>query len=223
MPRRCTQQRRVGGERILGLGDAHRQVAVPFGRQLAEPGTNFAIGGDFRCAVDRRGDGFDLFPQGSVIGVDEGMVSSVRRSLVGITNVHDNGGEVSGPESTIGPVACEDDWHVHRFDVRAKEIDFRIGVAEELVDGHHSRDAEVIPHVGDVPLQIDQARLQRVQVLRGEVISRGAPVMLECSHRRDDHRRGGTQSRTTTRDVDELLRTEVGTKSGFGHDIVGEP
>ena len=80
----------------------------------------------------------------------------------------------------------------------------------------------MIAHVGDVPLQIDQARLQCVQVLRGEVISRGAPVMLECPHRRDDYRRGRTQSRATTRDIDELLRTEVGAESGFGHDIVGE-
>ena len=88
-------------------------MAVPLGRQLAEPGANFAIGGDFRCAVDRRGNSFDLFPQGGVVGVDEGMVSGVRRSLVGITDLHDNGGEVSSPDSTIGPVACQDDRYVH--------------------------------------------------------------------------------------------------------------
>ncbi len=107
--------------------------------------------------------------------------------------------------------------------MRAKEIDFRIGVSQKFVDGHHSGYAVVIAHVADVPLEIDQARLQRVQVLHGEVIPRGAPVMLERPHRRDDHRRGWTQSRTTTGDVDELLRAEIGAESSFGDDIVGEP
>ena len=63
--------------------------------------------------------------------------------------------------------------------MRAKEIDFRIGVSQKFVDGHHSGYAVVIAHVADVPLEIDQARLQRVQVLSALVGNGHAVAELE--------------------------------------------
>jgi 3-deoxy-7-phosphoheptulonate synthase len=49
---RGAEQIRVGGEAVLGLGDAHGQVAVAIGFELAEPVADLLVGDDVARVVD---------------------------------------------------------------------------------------------------------------------------------------------------------------------------
>ena len=57
-------QRRVGGEAVLRLGDAHRQPAMALGLQLREAGARRRAGPHLGRAVDAGGQRADLVPEG---------------------------------------------------------------------------------------------------------------------------------------------------------------
>ena len=59
-------------------------------------------------------------------------------------------------------------------------------------------------------------RIRVVQRVRGY-----AAVVLERSHRSDEHRRVRTQSAGAALDVHELLKAEVCSETGLGYDVIG--
>ena len=76
--------------------------------------------------------------------------------------------------------------------------------------------------VVEVPDEVDDAALERGDVLARQVGDLDAAVVLHRAHRRDDHGGRGAQPRRPAEDVDELLGAEVGAESRLGHDVVGE-
>ena len=98
----------------------------------------------------------------------------------------------------------------------------RVGVGGKVIHRHDARQAVLVLHVVDVPLQVCDARLQRVEVFLVDLLEVAAAVVLERADGRDDHHRRGTQPRFPALDVDELLRPEVGAEARLRHDVIGE-
>ena len=74
-----------------------------------------------------------------------------------------------------------------------------------------------------MPAQVHHPGLDRAEVLGAEVGERHAAVVLQRSHRRDDHRDVGSQAGLAALDVDELLRAEVRPEPRLGDHDVGQP
>ena len=72
--RRRAAQPRVGGERVLGLGHAHRVVAVAVVLQLLDLGAHLGVRRDLGGAVDLLRDLVDLVPERVRVLVDEGRL-----------------------------------------------------------------------------------------------------------------------------------------------------
>ena len=99
-------------------------------------------------------------------------------------------------------------------------IQLGIAVLGAMIDRDQAGQAEDVPHVVDVAVEVRDAGLQRLQVLLAEIRHLHAAVVLDGAHRRDDHRRVRLEARLAALDVDELLGAEVGAEAAFGDDVV---
>src|SRR5260370_179433 len=61
----------VGREGVVGLGDAHRQLAVAHRLELGELVAHRLVGGDVFRAIDLPGDGTDLVEQRHVVRIEQ--------------------------------------------------------------------------------------------------------------------------------------------------------
>src|SRR5689334_20688828 len=80
----------------------------------------------------------------------------------------------------------------------------------------------VFADILDMALEIGEAFFQCGKVLSLQVFLGYATMHLERPDGGDDHDAVGFETRLATLDVEELLGAEIGAKSGFGDDIVGE-
>ena len=212
----CGAQGRVGGEGVLRLGDADRQVAVAHLLQFLDLLADLGARRDLRCPVDAGGDGAHLVPQRGVIGVDEGEFA--RR----LAQLDDLAGERLGACPAIRPVGGEDHIRAGLGHEALEQVDLGIGVGGEAVDGHDAVDAVYIADVLDVALEVDDALLERLEVLVGDRREVCAAMVLQGSNGGDDHGDGWPEAGLAALDVDELLRAEVGAEACLGDDVVGE-
>ena len=102
------------------------------------------------------------------------------------------------------------------------QLEFRLAVLRAMVDRDQAGQAEDVAHVVDVPVEVRDAGLERLQVFLAEIRHLDAAVVLDRAHRRDDHRRVRLEARLAALDVHELLGAEVGAEAAFGDDVVGE-
>src|SRR5580693_1811674 len=102
---------------------------------------------------------------------------------------------------------------------QAGELGF--AVRAEAVDRDHDRYPKA-PQILDVPLKIGKALLQRRDILLLEAVAWNAAMHLERAYRGDDDRRCRFEPGLAAFDVEELLRAEIRSEPGLGHDIVGE-
>src|SRR5262249_13465215 len=61
----------VGGEAVLGLGDAYRELAVAHGLKGGELIAHRFVGGHVLCAINFPRNGADFFQQGHFIGIEQ--------------------------------------------------------------------------------------------------------------------------------------------------------
>jgi hypothetical protein len=111
---------------------------------------------------------------------------------------------------------ADDDLHLEVRQPLLQQLHLGVGVLGAVVDGHHALEPILVAHVVDVALEIDQALLERGQVLLADVGHVHAAVVLERADRRDDDRAGRREPGLAALDVDELLRAEVGAEAGLG-------
>ncbi len=79
MAARRAEQGRVGGKRILRLGDADRQIAVSGRLQFVELRADASVGGDVGGAVDLARDDARLLPQRRRVGVERAKRRAAKR------------------------------------------------------------------------------------------------------------------------------------------------
>ena len=152
-------QLRVGGEGVLGLGHADRQVAVAGLLPGVQLGADAGVGQDLVGAVDALGDGLDLLEERHVVGIEH-----VELRGPGVRELRHPGGELGDALRALGPVAADDRLGAVGGDVGADGVDLRLGVAVEVVERHHRRHAEGAD-VGDVPAEVGAALRHRRHVL----------------------------------------------------------
>src|SRR5262249_42893817 len=99
--------------------------------------------------------------------------------------------------------------------------DLRIGIGAEAIDGNDGYDAEFL-HVLDMAREIGDAGAERLEVLALEVLLLDPAVHLERADGRDEDRAVRRKAGFAALDVEELLATEIGAESRFGHDIIAE-
>ena len=80
-----------------------------------------------------------------------------------------------------------------------------LGVAGEVVDGHHHRQAEAVD-ILDVLLEVLHALVEGLDVGFAEILHRHAAVELQGADRGHDHHGVGLDARVAALDVQELLR-----------------
>ena len=116
---------------------------------------------------------------------------------------------------------------LHRLDLELGLADvgeqamLGVGVGREVVDGDDHRHAETA-HVAHVATEVDEAALQRGEVLPAEVGDGDAAVEFQRPHGRDDDHCVGLEPRLPALDVEELLGAEVGAEAGLGDRVVAE-
>ena len=88
----------IGGEAVLGLGHADRQMPITIVLQVLELLTDLLVGHDVVCAIELRGDGLDLVPEGHVVVVDRGELIDT-----GLDKLDHMLGQFLGSGATVRP------------------------------------------------------------------------------------------------------------------------
>ncbi len=197
----------------------------------AHLGEQLDLGLSLRCVahtigpVDLFGDGFDLFLDRVLVGVEE---LEVGRLLAGF---HDGLGQFRTTGCTLHPDPALGHGECAGLGrALADEGHFGVGIVLEAVDGHHHRHTE-LERVLDVLQQVGQARLQQLQVLLGVgPVQRPAgddlgatTVHLQSAHGGNQDDAVGLQPAVAALEIHELFHATVGAKAGLGHHIVGQP
>ena len=65
------------------------------------------------------------------------------------------------------------------------EVNFRLGIRNELINGDNRWDTVVVANIRDVPIKISKPLFQRREVFLTEVFSRHTTVEFERPHRCD--------------------------------------
>ena len=173
--------------------------------------------------VDALGDGLDLLGDGQVVLVGERERISRAPGLIAVLAQGDH--FVSQSQTALAALRPDlGQGHVHAqlAALGLHEVELGLRVGREGVDGHHAGQVVHVRDVLHVLQQVRQARLQRLEVLLGEVGLGHAAVVLQRAHRGDDHHRVGLKTGEAALDVEELLRAQIGAEAGLGHAVVAE-
>ena len=100
-----------------------------------------------------------------------------------------------------------------------QKLQLGLGIGGETIERDHRGHAE-LAHVFHVALEVDNALLQRGDVLVRKLRLGHARVVLDGAHRSHDDGTGDVQLAVTGLDVEELLRAQVGAEAGLReHDV----
>ena len=216
-------------EAVLGLGHAHRKVAVAPGRESVQLLLCRSRNGDRLRAVQALCDALDLLHHGR-IGHEERRERSPGSHVVlnGSNNrLRKRGSTFSTTRVNFGQthVVC-----TAGSSGIGQGIEFRIGVAREAVDGDHDRHAES-GHVADVAVEVGLRALKHgLDVFCLQLfLARATSGPVSESPAMEFHGANGDVHHDTIRrflphrglDVHEFLSAHVGSEPCFGHHVVG--
>lgn len=207
----------VIGEGVLGLGNAHGEVAVSVLLELLELGLGLAGELNAVSVVEGGGDGLDLVSKGHLIGVERlelGEVSVVSQLL-------DRLGELEGTSTTVLPLLGDDGLDAHLLAEVLDNLDLGLGVGGEAVDRDDAVNSE-LGNVLDVADEVGHTGADGVEVLGGESLGVDTTVELEGTDSGDNDGGSGGEAGLAALDVEELLGTKVSTESTLSDDVVSE-
>ena len=176
--------------------------------------TNFLVGNNVVCTVDRRCNSFGLIPERQLITVQG---AKLRCATVGQFN--NLRGEISRAGSTICPMRAVDGMHAEGLTVFLHDIDFCIGVSCKSIHGNHNGHAE-LREISQVPAKIFQTALQGLDILLTQLPLSHTTVHFQCPDRRHQHHRIRMKARLTALDVEEFLSAQIRTESSLGDNVV---
>ena len=81
----------------------------------------------------------------------------------------------------------------------------------------------MVADVVEVPFQVGDSSFQALQVFPFQGGLVGSPVVLERAQGGHQHHQVGAESGLAALDVDKLLGAQIGSESGLGHQVVGQP
>ena len=217
MAARRAKLRGIGGEGILRLGDADRQMAEAFlfpARQLLRRRRGDRdIGG----AIDLPRDGPQLVRQRHRIRIERRET----RPAALQPRLHRHR-QVPRAGRAIAPMGAEDGLRPHSLHggLHGRDLGGRVG--GELVQRHHHRQSKLL-HVLHMPGEVHHATLHGGDILPPQIGLRDAAMHLQRPHGRDDHAGAGLQPRLAALDVQELLRAQIGAEARFRHHHIRKP
>ena len=215
MPGRRALHRRVHREAVLGLGNAHRQVAKP--QALVFLQLSFGDRCELHASgmVDTGSNGANLFRQGQAVFIEE---FHLRFALIHL--VQHRLGQLSGAFTTGCPVIR---GHCPHAQLLADGLDQRhllLSVIRETVDAHHRGQAKLL-QIADMPLKVGRPFSQRRQVGNPQLAAGNTALHFESPNGADHYGGIRAQSRVPALDINELFRAQIGTKARLGnHHVV---
>ena len=139
-----------------------------------------------------------------------------------LDQLHHGARQLLGAFAAFRPVARDHERHAMVCHLALQQRQLGLSVVAEVVDRDDTWQTVVVVNVVDVPLEVRNAFLKRLEVLlmqRGEL---GGAVHLQRADGRDDHHGIGPDARFAALDVDELLCAQVCAEARLGDHIVGE-
>ena len=166
--------------------------------------------------VDPLGNGADLLLDGQIqlIGAAE---------IIGLLAQTDHlFGQGHAALAALGPHLAEGHVDAQLAAPLLHQIQFRLGIGGEGVDGHHAGQAEHVLDVVHVLQQVGQALLQSLQVLVIEIRLGHAAVILQGADGGHDDHGGGMEAGHAALDVQELLSAQIGGEARLGDGVVAQ-
>src|SRR5438034_977002 len=190
-PRRRAEGALVVAQAELRLRDADRQAVEACGPEPLEVLEGRGVVLHSRGAVDRRGDLGDLLLERVRVLVDE-----PHRMGRGLRRIDHEAAEFLPARAAIFVERVRGRPDAEVLAMVDDRVDLAIRVRQETVHRDDRGHAEGLqdPHVG---VEVDQAGLEGLRILGGEVLALRAAVMLEGADAHDEHR--GVRSRRALR------------------------
>src|SRR5207244_2810252 len=126
-----------------------------------------------------------------------------------------------GALSALGPMGAVEGFDPMLAAIGFHRRDLGIGIADEMVYCDGDRHAELL-HVLDMPAEICEALLQRLDILLLEIVLADPAMHLEGADGRDDDGDRGSEPRLAALDIEEFFCPEIGAETRFGHHIIGK-
>ena len=216
MAGRRAAQVRVGAEAVLGLRHADRQIAVTRLFPLAKLVADALVGEHLVGAVDALGNGLDLFEQRHLVGIDRREVADF-----GIGDLGNPRGQCLGTLATKLPVTRDDRLASLLGNIVLKRLHLGVGIAEEVVDGDHDRNAKAL-EVLDMTAKVGAAGFDSGDIFGAEIGAGNTAIHLHRADSGDKDDRARRDAGLAALDVHEFLGAKVGAETGLGHDIIGQ-
>ena len=211
--------RRVGGEGILGFGDADRQMAVARRLQLGEALQHRSVGGNVARAIDFARDGVASSRSAAFRRDRAGGSAPLEPSAI-FTTARASASAPAAPLPQDSLMTASTP-HFSRATRWISASSASVSLSKRLI-------ATTTPTPNLPTFSTWRSRLARpfssaARFSLPRSTLGDAAVHFQRARGRDDDRRGGLQARLPALDVEEFLRPEIGAEAGFGHDIIGEP
>ncbi len=157
---------RVGGKAVLGLGDAHREIAKPGFLQFVEAVFDGAVAGDVAGAIDLLGDRLDLVAQRHLIGIENAELGAAA-----FGELDDGVGKLRRAFAAARPMVGDHRLDPHPGAQLLQPAKLGFGIGAEAVDRDHRRNPEPA-QVFERALQIGEALFDGRDILRPKPIAR---------------------------------------------------
>ena len=179
------QQRRVGRQRQVGLGHAHREVAEAVALELLELLLRLGVEEDVPGAVDPRRDRLDLLPDRGVVVVELLEACSAAR-----TRRRPRSARSAAPAPPFSKPSLTSAANAPASSASLRdELDLLVAVAGAAVDRHDARHAERRRRSrGGGARSPSRSRSPAARPARPRGVVGEPAVVLDRAHGRDEHR-----------------------------------
>ena len=129
-------------------------------------------------------------------------------------------GQGNATLAALGPHLGEGYVHPQCAAAVLHQLQLRLGVGGETVNGHHTGQAVDLGDICHVLEQVGKAGLQGGQVFTPQLGFGAAPVVLEGADSSHHHHRIGVEPGQTALNIQELFRAQIGAEAGLSDHIV---
>ena len=212
---RSPEEGGVVGEGVLRLSDADGELVVAQLVDHLERLDGLLVVDYAVCPVDLSREGLDLLLDraAEVVAEGEGL-----RGVV-VDGVDDYLCQLGGSLTALGEGVIDGEGYAELLAVEADRLELSLGIGGEAVDADDDALSK-LPHILHVLVEVGEALLQRLHILRAEVGVLDSAVELEGLGSGDEDRGSGLETILTADDVEELLCAEVSTEACLRDGVV---
>ena len=166
--------------------------------------------------VNALGNCLDFFRETHIVFVGEGQGAFL------LAQTHDFLGQLYAAFAALCPNLGKSNVDTELLALGANQVDFRLGISGELVDGDNTRETEYLSDVFHVLKQVGKTLFQRLEVFLVQIRLGNAAMVLQCANCGNYHNGIRLQARKAALDVQEFLGSQVGTETSFSYRVVAQ-